>query len=271
MQPAKNITRLIEIIAHLRDPQNGCAWDLEQDLSSLRHYAIEEAYEVADAIEREDYDSLKDELGDLLMQPVFMAQLAKEKGYFDIDEVIYSITKKLIRRHPHIFAGKNAKKPEEVELIWEAEKQKEIKNNKNKAINSILDEVPNNLPALKRAQKLANRAAKANFDWPDWQQTYQKCLEELEELYQAAKKNKSKQAIKEEIGDSLLALANLARQLNIDAEDALREANLKFVRRFQYVERRAKEDSIELEKAGLKILDKYWNEIRRREKNENKS
>ncbi len=274
MKPSKDISRLYEIMAALRDPKTGCAWDLAQDFTSIRHHTIEEAYEVADAIEREDYVDLRDELGDLLLQPIFHAQLASEQDLFDIDDVIFSITEKLIRRHPHVFGDIDAKDPKSAKASWD--KIKQIEREKKQAdklkagikidTSSILNDVPAPLPSLSRADKLSKRAAQVGFDWSDWQTTYEKCSEELSEVKQAIEDNQGKKAIGEEIGDALFALANLARHLDIDPEAALRDANKKFTRRFAYIEQRCKQDNIALNKAGLERLDSYWNEIRQRDK-----
>ncbi len=274
MKPSKNLSTLIEIMAALRDPKTGCPWDLDQDFSSIRHCAIEEAYEVADAIERKDYVDLKDELGDLLLQPIFHAQLAKEAGLFDIEDVILAINEKLIRRHPHVFGDVDAKDPKSAKASWD--KIKEIERAKKlseKGLReevsppSILDDVPKSLPALTFAIKLSKRAAEVGFDWENWQKTMEKCTEELSEVKQAINENHSQEKITEEIGDSLFAIANLARKLDVDPEAALRDANLKFTRRFAYVEKRCKHDKIQLREAGLQHLDAYWNEIRQSDKN----
>lgn len=265
-------------MAALRDPKTGCAWDLDQDFASIRHYTIEEAYEVADAIEREDYVDLKDELGDLLLQPIFHAQLAKEQGLFDLEDVILAINEKLIRRHPHVFGDIKAKDPKSAKASWD--KIKDIERAKKLAdkgldapneVISILDDVPKPLPALVRAEKLSDRAAKVGFDWDNWQQTMDKCSEELDEVKEAVEQEKPQAAIAEEIGDVLFAVTNLARQLGVDAEAALRDANLKFTRRFAYVESRAEQDDIALENAGLERLEGYWNEIRQSDKNSSSS
>src|SRR5690606_18754122 len=196
MQPSRDISRLIEIMAALRNPDGGCPWDLEQDFRSIRHYTIEEAYEVADAIEREDYDELREELGDLLLQPVYHAQLASERGLFDIGDVIEAITGKLIRRHPHVFG-------EDAATGAGGAKAR---------------------PALARAEKLSKRAATVNFDWPDWPTTFAKVEEELAEVRAAAEAG-VRGKVEEEIGDLLFAVANLARKLDVDPEAALRDAN----------------------------------------------
>jgi len=267
MQPSRDLSRLLEIMAALRDPETGCPWDIEQDFASIRHYTIEEAYEVADAIEREDYEDLRDELGDLLLQPVFHAQMAAERGLFDMGDVIQSITQKLIRRHPHVFGEEAANSAKGVKVRWDAIKAEERadKAAKRDKPASILDDVAHTLPALARAEKLAKRAASVGFDWPDTASVMAKAHEELDEVAEAAASG-DKAAIHEELGDLLFAVANLARHLGVDAEAALRDANLKFTRRFSHVEARALEDGVPLAEAGLERLDGYWNEIRQADK-----
>lgn len=268
MQPSRDISRLVEIMAALRNPVGGCPWDLEQNFSSIRHYTIEEAYEVSDAIERQDWADLREELGDLLFQPVFHAQMASEAGYFDIGDVIYSITEKLIRRHPHVFGQEAANNAEMAKGQWEAAKVEERAAKAARKGNtepSLLDDVPNVLPALVRAEKLTKRAAKVGFDWPDFASVKIKVEEELAEVTEAQALG-DKAAVHEEIGDLLLAVANLARKAGIDAEAALRDANFKFTRRFHYVETRCREERIDPADAGLDRLDDYWNEIRAADK-----
>ncbi len=267
MTPSRDLSRLIEIMAALRDPEHGCPWDLEQDFSTIRHYTIEEAYEVADAIERGDYDDLRDELGDLLLQPVFHAQLAAERGLFDLGDVILAITTKLIRRHPHVFGPNAAADADAAKVRWDAIKAEERaqKAQARDGAQSILDDVPMVLPGLARAEKLAKRAAQVGFDWPDQASVLGKVEEELAEV-SAAMEAGSKAELQEELGDLLFAVANLARQCGVDAEAALRDANAKFTRRFHHVERRAAEDGIALDQAGLERLDGYWNEIRASDK-----
>jgi ATP diphosphatase len=268
MQPSRDLSRLVEIMAALRDPVTGCPWDKVQDFSTIRHYTIEEAYEVADAIERGDFDDLRDELGDLLLQPVYHAQMAAEAGHFDIGDVVFAITEKLIRRHPHVFGPEAATDAGGAKGKWEAVKAEE---RAGKALRrggeavSILDDVPNALPGLARAEKLSKRAATVGFDWPDTAAVLEKTREELVET-EAAIASGDKAATAEELGDLLFAIANLARKLGVDAEAALRDANAKFVRRFHHLEARAQEDGVVLAQAGLERLDGYWNEIRAADK-----
>ena len=268
MQPSRDISRLIEIMAALRNPDGGCPWDLEQDFSTIRHYTIEEAYEVADAIEREDFSDLREELGDLLLQPIYHAQMASEAGHFDIGDVVQAITEKLIRRHPHVFGDVEAGTSAASENRWEAIKAQERAakaERKGDETPSLLDDVPNVLPALARAGKLTKRAAKVGFDWPDFAAVKAKVDEELDEVVEAQASGDAA-AIQEEIGDLLFAVANLARHAGVDAEAALRDANYKFTRRFHHVEARCREDGVEPSEAGLERLDGYWNEIRAADK-----
>lgn len=271
MKSSKDIGRLLEIMAALRTPITGCPWDLEQSFETIVPYTIEEAYEVADAIERGDLDDLRDELGDLLLQVVFHARMAEESGNFAFGDVVQSITEKLIRRHPHVFGPDAAPDSGAVKKRWEAIKaderaDKTARRGPDAGPASLLDDVPHVLPALNRAEKLARRAATVGFDWPDKETVLAKVQEELDETAVAIAGG-DKRAMQEELGDLLFAVANLARHAGVDAETALRDANLKFTRRFRHVEERAREDGVPLEKAGLKRLDGYWNEIRAREKN----
>ena len=268
MTPSRELSRLIEIMAALRDPDGGCPWDLEQDFATIRHYTIEEAYEVADAIERADFEDLRDELGDLLLQPIYHAQMAHERGLFDIGDVIEAITTKLIRRHPHVFGDAAAKGADGAKARWEAIKAEERAAKAARRADrepSLLDDVPHALPALARAERLAKRAATVGFDWSDWQTTVGKVEEELCEVRNAADAG-APDKVAEEIGDLLFAVTNLARKLGVDAEAALRDANVKFARRFRHVEARARADGVPLAEAGLERLDGYWNEIRARER-----
>lgn len=270
MQPSRDIARLIEIMAALRDPVDGCPWDLEQDFSTIRHYTIEEAYEVSDAIERQDFADLREELGDLLLQPIYHAQMATEAGYFDIGDVIYSITDKLIRRHPHVFGDVEAGTSAASEGRWEAIKAQERAAKaarKGDETPSILDDVPSVLPALARAEKLTKRAAKVGFDWPDFAAVKAKVDEELTEVAEAQASG-DVAALHEEIGDLLFAVTNLARHAGINAEAALRDANFKFTRRFHHVEARCREDGVDPKDAGLERLDGYWNEVRAADKSQ---
>lgn len=223
-----DITPLTDIMARLRDRETGCQWDIEQNFASIAPYTIEEAYEVADAIERNDLDALKDELGDLLLQVVFHSQMASELGVFDIQDVVNGICDKMVRRHPHVFAGAAANS-HEVPDNWEAIKADERSGDED---NSALAGVALALPALLRAQKIQKRAARTGFDWPDQSGAREKIIEELEEVKEAT----SIAHVTEEIGDLLFAVVNFARFHKVDAEFALKQASAKFERRFRDME-----------------------------------
>ena len=228
--------KLLEVMAALRNPKTGCPWDIEQDFRSIAPYTIEEAYEVADAIDRNDFADLKDELGDLLLQVVFHAQMASEIGAFDFDAVAGAIAEKMIRRHPHVFAGETVANADAQRVAWESHKKRERdENGKNDA--GALGGVTLALPALARAEKLSKRAAAVGFDWPDVDGVRAKIDEELAEI-EAARIAGSAQQVAEEIGDLLFTVVNMARHLSVDAEDALRAANQKFARRFRAAEQR---------------------------------
>ena len=269
MSAAIEFSRLIEIMSKLRDPESGCPWDVEQDFRSIRHFTIEEAYEVADAIEREDYDDLCSELGDLILQPVFHAQMAVEAKHFSIEDVVRGINEKLIRRHPHIFASHNQLSSGAVLDQWEQikvqERAERAKKRGNEAVPSILADVPSALPALLRAEKLVKRVAKIGFDWPTADGALAKCREELDEVQLEIEAQNSKN-LHQEIGDLLFAVTSLARKVGVAPEAALSDANAKFVRRFSYVEKRCQQENIVLENAGLDILQEFWEEIRASDK-----
>ena len=248
------IDKLKRIMEQLRTPGSGCPWDLKQSYNSILPYTIEEVYEVADAIEREDFEDLKDELGDLLFQVVFYAQLASEDGYFDLGEVIENICDKLTRRHPHVFSGETIDNEEEVKQAWENFKHKErlAKSDNNTA--SLLDNIPKVLPELKRAQKIQKRVAKQGFDWPEVSQVWEKLDEESAEIKEAADSGDQMQ-VEEEIGDLLFVCVNLARHYKVDADMALRRANNKFETRFRRVEEMAQHSIAE---HSLEQLEIYW-------------
>lgn len=222
--------KLVAIMARLRDPENGCPWDIEQDFRTIAPYTIEEAYEVADAIERDDMAALKDELGDLLLQVVFHARMAEEAGQFDVSDVIGAICDKMIRRHPHVFGDGEARDGDAVIANWETIKAAERADKDEDK--SALAGVAAALPALLRAEKLQKRAARVGFDWPDAEGPRAKVSEELAEIAQAS----SYDEVEEEVGDLLFATVNFARHLKVDPESALRKANLKFERRFRAME-----------------------------------
>jgi ATP diphosphatase len=258
------LARLLALMARLRDPQRGCPWDLKQTFASIAPYTIEEAYEVADAIERHDQAHLKDELGDLLFQVVFHARMAEERGWFDFSAVANGITDKLTRRHPHIFAGAELAESDLVR-VWEEQKAQE------RAADSggdagVLAGVPRALPALTRAAKLGRRAARVNFDWPNARETRAKVMEELRELDDAiaaaAAGEAAQAAVTEELGDLLFALANWGRHLEVDAEGALRGANAKFEQRFAHMEALASARGLALKALSAAEWDALWREAK---------
>ncbi len=251
------LQRLEKIMQKLLDPKNGCPWDLKQDYKSLTSYTVEEVYEVIDAIDSEDFDGLKAELGDLLFHIVFYAQLAKEDEYFDLQDVIENVCDKLETRHPHIFDQSFIQSGKIFD--WEEQKQKE-RQAKSKAKNiSLLDDIPKVLPELKRAQKIQQRVAKKGFDWPEVEQVWEKLDEEAEEIKQAAKQD-IPEALEEEIGDLLFVCVNLARHYGVDADKALRMANNKFDQRFRDVERHAEG---KIENFNLSQLEAFWQQAKK--------
>lgn len=252
------LKELIATFKSLRDPNNGCAWDREQTFKSIASCSIEEAYEVADAIEREDFQALKSELGDLLFQVVFHAEMANEEGLFDLTDVISELNDKLIRRHPHVFSDKSAITASESLTIWEDIKAEERKNLK---YDSLMDDVPRNLPSLTRAKKLQKRAARVGFDWPSSREVMAKIQEEILEL-EIERKADNRENISEEIGDILFTLVNLTRHFNLDPEDIMRKSNLKFENRFKAMENHAKENNVALDKMNLEELEELWQKIK---------
>jgi ATP diphosphatase len=267
MKPSTDITRLLEIMAALRTPGTGCPWDLEQDFASIAPYTLEEAYEVVDAIERGDLADLRDELGDLLLQVVFHARMAEEQGAFAFGDVVEAITKKLIRRHPHVFASTRNLSPEEVKNLWDSIKAEEKAERKAERAKmglspeehemGFLGAIPTALPALTRAQKLTAKAAKVGFDWPEATQVIDKIHEELDEVKEAAS-SKNRDKIEDEIGDLLFSVTNLARHFGIDSERALRRTNAKFERRFRAVEQGLGEQDRSLDEASLEEMERLW-------------
>ncbi len=260
-RPQDGIARLLEIMRRLRDPETGCPWDVEQTFATIAPYTIEEAYEVADAIEREAWDELRGELGDLLFQSVFHAQMAEEAGLFSFDDVAHQMSDKMVARHPHVFGDEsNAKSAEQQTRDWETIKAAE---RAAKAQTGVLDGVAPGLPALLRASKLQKRAARVGFDWPDIAPIFDKLAEETAEL-QAARAE-SPEALFEEMGDLLFAAANLARHLDIDPEAALRAANAKFIRRFAAIEQALAAEGRRPEDSTLAEMDALWNAAKARE------
>lgn len=249
-----NIEKLLEVMRQLRDPETGCPWDVQQDFSTIAPYTIEEAYEVADAIARDDIGHLRDELGDLLFQVVFHARMAEEAGEFDFDDVAGVIAEKMIRRHPHVFGDEKQRAAGKVDGSWEEIKELERSDGDDA---SALAGVARALPALKRAQKLGKRASRVGFDWPDRQGVHTKIHEELDELEEAVGTRDARN-IEEEFGDLLFAVVNLARHLDIDPEKALSGANIKFERRFREMEHEITESGKEINDLSLDIMERHW-------------
>ena len=263
---AGDIKRLLEIMARLRNPEGGCPWDVEQTFETIVPYTIEEAYEVADAIGRKDMRALRDELGDLLLQVVFHARMAEEAGHFDFEDVVQSVSDKMIRRHPHVFGGQKIETAEAQTASWEALKAEERAAGGDTDLKpvSVLDGVANALPALLRAEKLQKRAARVGFDWPEPEPVFAKILEEVRELN--AEKNTpggpSPQRMEEEMGDLLFAVANLARHLGLDPETALRLGNDKFEARFRRLEADFQDDGLNLAEVPLDEMEARWQALK---------
>ncbi|MCB5276727.1 MAG: nucleoside triphosphate pyrophosphohydrolase [Candidatus Cloacimonetes bacterium] len=246
----KKFQALVDIVAALRDPEKGCPWDIKQTRESLVPNFIEELYEVVEAIEDKDYSALREELGDLMLHIVFQAQIAHEEGIFAMHDVLEAICNKLVRRHPHVFGDVQIDDADGVKMNWERIKKQEKKERE-----SVLDGIPRALPALIQAHRIQEKAASVGFDWKDMRPVLEKIEEEHEELMEALADNDS-DAIREEMGDYLFSIVNLARKLGIDAEAALKATNRKFYRRFRYVENQYNEE--EIHEASLEELDKHW-------------
>ena len=264
---AEQFLKLLGIMAKLRDPNGGCPWDLEQSFRTIVPHTIEEAYEVADAIEQDDLEALKSELGDLLFQTVFYAQMAREAGRFDMADVLRGLNDKMVKRHPHVFGSVSIADAEQQTHAWE--KQKAAERAAEAAARglkpSALDGVIPGLPALARAEKLQNRAARVGFDWPEAAQVLDKIAEETAEIHAALEERAPKDSIAAEIGDLLFAVVNLARHLNIDSEGALRAANRKFERRFRRVEELLAAQGKEPAGSTLDEMEAAWVEAKKEE------
>ena len=256
-----NINNLLEVMARLRDPDNGCPWDVQQDFSTIAPYTIEEAYEVADAIDRGDLEDLRDELGDLLLQVVFHSRMADEQGAFDFDDVAGAIADKMLRRHPHVFGDADVTDADAQTHAWEEHKRREREAGGADA--AVLDGISLGLPALMRGAKLGKRAARVGFDWPDVGGVRDKVAEELAELDEAMGAGDDA-AIAEELGDLLFAVAQLARHLTVNPEEALRAANNKFTRRFAALERDLAEEGARWEEQSIDELEARWQAVKRR-------
>ena len=257
--PPPPIEKLIAIMAQLRDPQNGCPWDNQQTFSTIAPYTIEEAYEVADAIERDDKPALKDELGDLLFQVVFHAQMAREESSFDFDDVVEAICRKMVQRHPHVFGDADVRSEQEQTKAWEAQKATErVTSGNDTGPSSALDGVALPLPAPMRAEKLQKRAARVGFDWPETEPVFEKIAEEISEIHEVIGHGGNPDELTDEVGDLLFACVNLARHLSVDPEVALRRGNDKFERRFRRIEANLRDAGKSPEDCSLEELENHW-------------
>lgn len=268
--PTDKIDRLKAVMAQLRAPETGCPWDIEQDFSSIAPYTIEEAYEVADAIEMNDMAALKEELGDLLLQVVFHAQMASEIGAFDFDQVAEAISDKMVRRHPHVFGDSLVESADAQTLAWEEQKAAERKAKADDGeAHSALDGVAKGFPALLRAFKLQKRAARVGFDWPDADGALHKLQEELGELAdEVSSSDPDREKLQDELGDVLFSAVNIARKLDIDPEAALRHGNAKFESRFRQLEQAIEASGRSLNDTGLEEMEAEWQRAKRRESND---
>ncbi|NSX56378.1 nucleoside triphosphate pyrophosphohydrolase [Parasulfitobacter algicola] len=261
--PDGGLPRLLEIMRRLRDPETGCPWDIQQDFKTIAPYTIEEAYEVADAIERQDWADLEGELGDLLLQTVYHTQMGEEAGLFTFGSVANAISDKMIARHPHVFGDENRDKSADQQTAdWEKIKAAE---RAGKAQDGVLDGVAVGLPALLRAVKLQKRAARVGFDWPSTDQVLDKIVEETQELVEA-RNTLTHADVAEEFGDLLFVMANLGRHLKVDPEEALRAANAKFIRRFNAIEKALADQGKRPEKSTLEEMDALWDQVKAAEK-----
>jgi MazG family protein len=261
MTSNRDIATLLDIMRRLRDPNGGCPWDLEQTFATIAPYTIEEAYEVAAAIEEEDWAALKEELGDFLFQVVFHAQMAAERGLFDFGDVVAAIAAKMIRRHPHVFADLIGIDTAEAQLrAWEEHKKKERAEKASEA--GLLGDIPSALPALLRALKLQKRAATVGFDWDSAPKVVDKIAEEAHEIAEARQAGADLQKLEEEIGDLLFAVANFARHLKVDPEAALARSNVKFMRRFRFIERELEAQGKSLNQASLAEMEELWQQAK---------
>jgi len=260
----QEIYKLLKIMADLRDPESGCPWDTKQSFESIATYTVEEAYEVADAIERNDMDDLKNELGDLLFQVVFHAQMASENNRFDFIDVVNEINDKLVRRHPHVFAEKNTKSEEELNRDWEKHKKKERAEKVQQQVRkSHLDGIASAMPALRWSEKLQKRAAHHGFDWDDIAPVFDKLNEEIGELKAEIVQQDNQQRITDEMGDILFASVNLARHLGVNPEQALRDSNRKFISRFEIVEQLLDKEDKAMEDCSVDVLEGYWQQAKK--------
>jgi ATP diphosphatase len=258
----QQLRALIEVMARLRDPKDGCAWDLEQTHASIAPYTIEEAYEVAEAVDSGDPDALRDELGDLLLQVIFQARIAEEAGHFAFADIAKAITDKMIRRHPHIFGDASYRTQEEQRMAWEEMKSQERAAKKE---TRLLDGIATTLPAISRAEKLQKRAARVGFDWPDAMQVMDKLKEEIAETEIELKAEpRDQNRLMDEIGDLLFCVVNLARKTGIDPELALKYTNQKFTNRFNYIDQSLVSKGLKIENASLDTMENLWIESKQK-------
>lgn len=250
-KPTQNFNDLVEIVGILR---NECPWDRNQTHQSIKDNLIEEAYETVEAIDNKDFEELEKELGDVLLHVVFHSRMAEQTDTFSIEDVIYSIQEKLIRRHPHVFGDEEADDEEQVAENWESIKMKEGKK-------SVLDGIPKQLPALIRAQRMQEKAANVGFDWPEFSQVWEKLEEELHEFKEVLEKGDSEKS-REEFGDLLFSLVNAGRFFDLNAEDSLRATNRKFTERFQYIEQQLEQENKSISNTSLQEMDKHWNKAK---------
>jgi ATP diphosphatase len=257
-----NLSNLLKIMQRLRDPENGCPWDIQQTFASIVPYTIEEVYEVAEAIDQQDFVQLKDELGDLLLQIVYYTQMANEQNLFDLEDVAENICDKLIRRHPHVFDKENHQGRDQdqswVKKDWEKIKHQERNEKAGLSSTSLLRDIPAAMPQLIRAKKIQKRVASVGFDWQEVAAVIEKVEEELAEIKEVINSNNNQEALEEELGDLLFSVVNLSRHLKVNADEALRKGNKKFIRRFQYLEARVEDDGKKVEACSLEELEEYW-------------
>jgi MazG family protein len=259
-EAGQKFAQLVEVMARLRAP-GGCPWDQKQTFETIKPYLLEESYEVIDAIDREDWRGLEEELGDLLLQPVFFAEMAAQRGLFTVADSLDAINQKLVRRHPHVFGDAQADTPEEVLTRWNEIKKQEKAQQGLPAASSVLDGVPRNLPALMEADKVSKKAAGLGFDWPDINGVIDKVREEAEELARARETQDPKE-VEHELGDLLFTIVNLARFLQVDPEQALRKSTSRFRQRFSHVEQRAAESGKPFEDTKLEQMEAWWQEAK---------
>lgn len=269
IEAGEKFRKLVEIMARLRAP-GGCPWDRKQTFDTIKSYLLEETYEVMDAIDAQDWQALGEELGDLLLQPIFFAEMAAEQGLFTISDSLDAINEKLVRRHPHVFGDAAAETPDDVKLRWDEIKKQEKQHDATSGSRSVLDRVPRSLPALVEAEKISDKAASIGFEWPDIAGVIEKLQEEAAELA-GARETQSHERIEHEIGDLLFTVVNLARFLKVDPEQALRKTNGRFRKRFAYVERQIAASGKDVSEISLDRMEEFWQEAKRLETDASKA